>query len=59
MNKKLIIENTLVFLFVLLLLPFPKLIEEILIGSIFSVCFIFSLFYFLFFKSAKMCQTCL
>ena len=41
MNKKLIIENTLVFLFVLLLLPFPKLIEEILIGSIFSVCFIF------------------
>ena len=41
MNKKLIIENVLVFLFVLLLLPFPKLIEEILIGSIFAVCFIF------------------
>ena len=41
MNKKLIIENTLVFLFVLLLLPFPKLMEEILIGSIFAVCFIF------------------
>ena len=41
MNKKLIIENILVFLFVLLLLPFPKLIEEILIGSIFAVCFIF------------------
>ena len=41
MNKELIIEDMLVFLFVLLLLPFPKLMEEILIGSIFAVCFIF------------------
>ena len=44
MNKKLIIENTLVFLFVLLLLPFPKIIEEILIGSLFAVCFIHCFF---------------
>jgi len=44
MNKKLIIENTLVFLFVLLLLPFPKLMEEILTGSLFAVCFIHCFF---------------
>ena len=44
MNKKIIFENTLVFLFVLLLLPFPKIIEEILIGSLFAVCFIHCFF---------------
>lgn len=41
MNKTtIVVENTLIFLFILLLLPFPKIIEEILIGSLFAVCFI-------------------
>ena len=44
MNKKIIVENTLVFLFIVLLLPFPKIIEEILIGSLFAVCFIHCFF---------------
>lgn len=45
MNKTtIIIENTLAFLFILLLLPFPKIIEEILIGSLFAVCFIHCFF---------------
>ena len=79
MKKESVIENFMVFLFVLLLLPFPKIAEEILVGSIFILCFIYcffvslkfikkrnidrkyicSLFYFLLFKSAKMCQSCL
>ena len=44
MKEKSVIENIMVFLFVLLLLPFPKIIEEILIGSIFALCFIYCFF---------------
>ena len=44
MKEKSVIENIMVFLFVLLLLPFPKIIEEILIGSIFTLCFIYCFF---------------
>lgn len=44
MKKESVIENIMVFLFVLLLLPFPKIIEEILIGSIFALCFIYCFF---------------
>ena len=47
MKEKSVIENIMVFLFVLLLLPFPKIIEEILIGSIFALCFIYCFFVFL------------
>ena len=35
------IENFLVIIFVLLLLPFPKIIEEILVGLLFCICFFF------------------
>ena len=44
MKEKSVIENIMVFLFVLLLLPFPKIIEEILIESIFALCFIYCFF---------------
>ncbi len=44
MKEKSVIENIMVFLFVLLLLPFPKIIEEILVGSIFALCFIYCFF---------------
>ena len=44
MKKESVIENFMVFLFVLLLLPFPKIIEEILVGSIFALCFIYCFF---------------
>jgi len=36
-----IIENILIIIFILLLLPFPKIIEEILIGILFCICFFF------------------
>lgn len=35
------IENFLVIIFGLLLLPFPKIIEEILVGLLFCICFFF------------------
>ena len=44
MKKESVIENIMVFLFVLLLLPFPKIAEEILVGSIFILCFIYCFF---------------
>lgn len=44
MKKESVIENFMVFLFVLLLLPFPKIAEEILVGSIFILCFIYCFF---------------
>ena len=44
MKKESVIENFMVFLFVLLLLPFPKIAEEILVGSIFALCFIYCFF---------------
>lgn len=44
MKKESVIENIMVFLFVLLLLPFPKIAEEILVGSIFALCFIYCFF---------------
>lgn len=44
MKEKSVIENIMVFLFVLLLLPFPKIAEEILVGSIFALCFIYCFF---------------
>lgn len=36
-----IIENLLIIIFVLFLLPFPKIIEEILLGILFCICFFF------------------
>ena len=44
MKKESVIENIMVFLFVLLLLPFPKIAEEILVESIFILCFIYCFF---------------
>ncbi|MBR4320940.1 hypothetical protein [Treponema sp.] len=44
MKKESVIENIMVFLFVLLLLPFSKIVEEILVGSIFILCFIYCFF---------------
>ena len=44
MKKESVIETIMGFLFVLLLLPFPKIIEEILVGSIFILCSIYCFF---------------
>lgn len=39
--KSKFIEDFLVIVFILILLPFPKIIEEILLGLLFCVCFFF------------------